>query len=291
MDLSNTTRRAAALIGMLALGVACVSCSSDGSSTAGGSSKSDNTTPASDSTYPSSVVVLGHSGTTGAGSDPDNPMADILENSWATGTNPEVDSVYLRIVAENPAAQGHVSNFGVDGSDVTSLAGQAAQAANVTPPPELVLIQSIDNDIRCDGTDPQNFAPYREQLTEVMDHLTSDLPDAEVFFVSQWASVREYDRVMMKVDRGHIAGTGPCDTYNLETKRLDPKRERYLQHLVDRYWSIVTSVCGQYQHCRTDDGLMQTMKLDPGDLATDMNHLSVAGHHKMAALVWQALYD
>lgn len=285
MAWTNPTSRAAGAVLAVAVGAACAGCGSDDSSSAG-----PTTTPAADSTYPSSVVVIGHSGTTGFGSDPDNPMADILENSWATGTNPEVDSIYQRVVADNPAAQGHVANFGVDGSDVTSLPDQATQAADVTPAPELVLIQSVDNDIQCDGTDPQNFAPYRHQLTAVMDQLTSDLPDAEIFFVSQWASVKEYDRLVMKIDRGHIAGTGPCDTYNLESKRLDPKRERYLQRLVDRYWGIVTSVCGRYEHCRTDDGLMQTMKLDRGDLATDMNHLSVAGHHKMAALVWQALY-
>jgi hypothetical protein len=32
--------------------------------------------------------------------------------------------------------------------------------------------------------------------------------------------VNEYDRVIMKIDKGHIVGTGPCDTYNLETRRL-----------------------------------------------------------------------
>jgi lysophospholipase L1-like esterase len=265
--------------------MACASCSNDDSSSAGAG-----TTQATDSAYPSSVVVLGHSGTTGAGSDPDNPMADIRENSWATGTNPEVDSVYQRIVAENPATKGHVANFGIDGSDVNSLLDQAALAAEVTPAPELVLIQSIDNDMRCDGTDPQNYAPYRQKLTAVMDQLTSDLPDAEIFFVSQWASVKEYDRVIMKIDEGHIAGTGPCDTYNLETQRLDPKRERYLQRLVDHYWAIVTSVCEQYENCRTDGGIMQTMKLDEDDLVGDLNHLTVSGHHKMAALEWEALY-
>ncbi|HEY2877663.1 hypothetical protein [Nocardioides sp.] len=116
MALSTNLRRAIAPLVALGLRVACASCSSDDSSSAGAG-----TTPPTDSAYPSSVVVLGHSGTTGAGSDPDNPMADIRENSWATETNPEVDSVYQRIVAENPAAEGHVANFGIDGSDVTSL--------------------------------------------------------------------------------------------------------------------------------------------------------------------------
>lgn len=289
MTRSTTPPRAAALCAALALSLACVSCASSASSSAS-SDAGTGTTRALDSAYPSSVVVLGHSGTTGAGSDPNNPLGDAPENSWATGTNPDVDSVYQRIVAKNPAAKGHVANFGIDGSDVISLLDQADRAADVTPAPELVLIQSIDNDIQCDGTDPQNFEPYRQKLTAVMDQLTSDLPHAEVFFVSQWASVKEYDRQIMKIDKGHLAGTGPCDTYNLRTERLDPKRERYLQRLVDRYWAIVSSVCGQYENCRTDGGIMQTMKLDEGDLVGDLNHLTVAGHHKMAALAWKALY-
>jgi len=35
---------------------------------------------------------------------------------------------------------------------------------------------------------------------------------------------------------------------------------------------------------------MQTMRLQKRDLSHDLNHLSVAGHHKMAALAFQALY-
>ena len=110
-----------------------------------------------------------------------------------------------------------------------------------------MIIQSIDNDIRCDGTDPQNFAPYRQKLTAVMDSLTKDLPDADVFFVSQWGTVKEYDATVAKIDPGHITGSGPCDPIDLEAGRLLPRRELYLQRLVDRYWGIVTSVCAQYR--------------------------------------------
>jgi hypothetical protein len=39
-----------------------------------------------DSTYPSSIVAIGHSGLTGYDSDPDRPGLDVGENSWATGT-------------------------------------------------------------------------------------------------------------------------------------------------------------------------------------------------------------
>jgi hypothetical protein len=262
--------------------VLCWSCSSG--------SGSSGAVPTAGSSYPSSIVALGHSGLTGYDSDPRNPETDVQENSWATGTNPDVDSVYQRILALNPAAEGHVANFAIDGSGVDSLVDQEKQAAAVTPTPELVIIQSIDNDIRCDGSDPQNYGPYRQKLTGVMDTLTADLPNADVFFVSQWADVKTYDRVVMKIDPAHVTGTGPCDPIDLTTRKLNPKHEAYLQHQVDRYWAIVTAVCAQYPTCRTDKGALQRMPLAAGDLAADLNHLSVKGHHEMAALVWQALY-
>jgi hypothetical protein len=273
----------------LALGLAlCTSCGSGSSSPSGATAPAPS--PAGDSTYPSSIVAIGHSGLTGYDSDPQQPAVDIQSNSWATGTNADVDSIYLRVLAENPAIEDHVENFAIDGSTVDSLFDQEAQAAAVTPTPGLVIVQSIDNDIKCDGTDPQNYGPYRTKLTAVLDALTTDLPDADIFFVSQWGSVKEYDRTVMKIDPDHVTGTGPCDPIDLETRKLDPKHEVYLQHLVDHYWSIVTDVCRQYPTCRTDHGVMQQMKLDRSDLAQDMNHLSVAGHHKMAALAWRALY-
>ena len=272
--------RAAPILLALAL---CAACSS-------GSGSSEAAQSPSDSPYPSSIVAIGHSGLTGYDSDPQNPETDVPANSWATGTNPEVDSVYQRVVALNPAAQDHVANFAIDGSGVDSLADQEKQAAAVAPTPDLVIIQSIDNDIQCDGSDPQNYGPYREKLTAVMDALTQDLPDADIFFVSQWGDVKEYDRAVMQIDPAHITGTGPCDPINLETRKLDPRHEAYLQHLVDHYFAIVSAVCAQYPTCRTDQNAMQGLRLAKGDLAADLNHLSVAGHHKMAALAFQTLY-
>jgi hypothetical protein len=59
--------------------------------------------------YPSSVAVLGHSNATGEGSDPAQPHAVIRANSWATGTNPAVNSVYLRILAKTPRSRATTS--------------------------------------------------------------------------------------------------------------------------------------------------------------------------------------
>jgi hypothetical protein len=197
-------------------------------------------------------VVLGHSGTTGYDSDPKAPGTDVQANSWAIGTNPAVNSVYQRVLARNPAVQGNVAGFGVDGSDVDSLGSQELQAASFKPSPELVLIQSIDNDIKCDGTDPQNYGPFRQKLTGVLDALARDLPDADVFFVDQWTTVKGYDRIAVQVSPQSLTGTGPCDVADPGTGRLDPEREAFLQSLVDHYFAIIVDVCRRYPSCRTD---------------------------------------
>ena len=87
------------------------------------------TTP--DTTLPSTgdgpvgVIAIGHSGLTGENSDPDRPGQPALENSWATGTNPDVNSIYLRLVAARPETEGHVANTAEGGAPASRLADQA----------------------------------------------------------------------------------------------------------------------------------------------------------------------
>ena len=235
------------------------------------------------------VAVIGHSGATGYGSDPDKPGEDVKANSWATGTNPQVQSIYLRMLATNPSLEGHATNLAISGSNVDSLIQQAAQLVERNPKPQLVLIQTIDNDQKCDGTDAANYEPYRAKLTEVLDTLAKGLPKAQIFIVSQWADVKTYGRVVFAIDPDHLAGDGPCDTVNPQTMKIDPVKEAYLQALVNDYWRIVTDVCKLHPTCRTDGGAMQHFDLKPEDMTSDRNHLSVAGQAKMAGMVWASL--
>jgi hypothetical protein len=241
------------------------------------------------SSEPVGIAVIGHSAATGYDSDPDRPGERVKANSWATGTNPLVQSIYLRMLATNPSLEGHATNIAVDGSNVAGLLAQASQLVDRTPKPQLVLVQTIDGDMKCDGTDAANYDPYRTKLTEVLDTLAQGLPEAQIFIVSQWADVETYDRVVFAIDPSKLAGDGPCDTVNAETMQIDPAKEAYLQGLVDDYWGIVTDVCALHPTCRTDGGAMQDFDLEPEDLSSDLDHLSVAGHAKMAAMVWAVL--
>jgi len=68
--------------------------------------------------------VFGHSGATGYNSDPANPGTDARANSWASGTNPDVQSIYSRLLAVDPGIEGEVTDAAVDGSHVYDLEGQ-----------------------------------------------------------------------------------------------------------------------------------------------------------------------
>jgi hypothetical protein len=139
-----------------------------------------------------SIVVLGHSGATGYNSDPNDVSRDARENSWATGTNPAVESVYLRLLDKAPEYKGHNDNFAKDGATVDDLMDQAAKVETVTPAPDVILVQIVDNDIKCDGTDPQNYAPFAEKLTAALQAVTKAVPSAHIYLVSVWGSVQSY---------------------------------------------------------------------------------------------------
>ncbi len=274
---------AGAVVATLMATVAC-SAPSPASSDAAASSSAD-----TGGEWPVAMAALGHSGLTGyqsGGAD----WSDEPANSWGTGTNPAVDSVYLRLLAVNPAIEGNVRNVAVDGSDVNDLPFQAGRIADMDPKPGLILIQSIDNDMQCDGTDDANLPVYRDKLAGVLDTLTSIAPDADILFVSQPVDAQHYSDTVMAVDPAHLAGTGPCDVVDTTSLQLVPTRVAGLQALVDEYFDAIVQVCAKYPRCRTDEGAMQEMALDPEDLTSDRNHFSVTGQAKMAAIAWSVLY-
>jgi hypothetical protein len=236
--------------------------------------------------------VLGHSGATGYDSDPRRPGVDARENSWATGDNPAVDSIYLRLLALNPAVRGRNTNLAVDGTGVDELVGQADQALATKPLPELFLIQSVDNDMRCDGTDADNYAPFAATLTDVLNKITAGAPKAKILIVSSpWATVQNYGQVAAQLPgpRAANSGTGPCDQFDPAGKPV-PAHWRTLEGITLRYLAELKSVCAKFPACRYDNDALYHMKIGTADITpSDGAHLTIAGLHKQAALEWRIL--
>jgi hypothetical protein len=278
---------------LVAVAVAVVAACSSSGGTGSGEATTTSTAAASPSgKYPNAIALLGHSGATGFDSDPARPGADAKQNSWATGDNPAVNSIYLRLLALNPAVRGHNLNVAVAGSRVDDLSGQADQALATQPLPGLFLIQTVDNDIRCDGTDAANYAPFVATLTGVLKKLTSAAPKAKILIVSSpWATVQNYGQVAGQLPgpRAANSGTGPCDLFDPSGHPV-PAHWRTLESITLHYFGQLKSVCAKFPACQYDDDALYNMPITTGDITpTDGAHLTIAGLRKQAAVEWRVL--
>jgi hypothetical protein len=236
------------------------------------------------------VAVIGHSGATGANSDPAHPGGDARENSWATGTNPAVDSVYLRLAARDPAYTGNARNHAVDGATVDDLVHQAAVLGAVQPPPDIVLVQTVDNDIRCDGTDPDNYAAFGATLKTALEKVATAAPRAQIYVVSVAGTVASAADSISRTPglAGQNAGNGPCDLIDWVGK-VRPAGVAYLQDVVDHYDEQQAAACAAVPTCRFDNGALGDMVVVPADLSDD-GHPSIEGHRRTAEVVWRAFF-
>jgi hypothetical protein len=157
------------------------------------------------------------------------------------------------------------------------------------PLPDVVLVQSIDNDMKCDGTDATNYQPFGEALTEALAKVEQAIPGVDIFLVSQWGTVKNWTAYAAGNPSAvaENSGTGPCDVFT-EDGKIRAAGVRSLQRIVDRYWVVVEKACASLPRCFTDRGAMQSMRINAEDVASDGNHLAIPGHAKMAAIAWRA---
>jgi hypothetical protein len=173
---------------------------------------------------------------------------------------------------------------------VASLLEQASEALELDPLPELFVVMTIDNDMRCNGTDADNIPAFSDGLDEVLSVISAGAPEATVFITSQWASVEEYTSTMLPIDVDFLTGDGICDVVDPGTTTINPEKAAGLQAIVDLYETAVQQVCAEYPTCQWDNGAAHAMDLEPEHLGPDYSHLSIAGQHALAELEWAALY-
>jgi hypothetical protein len=239
---------------------------------------------------PSGVVAIGHSGLTGESSDPQRPGEDALENSWATGTTPEVKSVYLRLSAVRPETKGHVSNRAMGGAVAQDLPDQARAALADVPTPALVIVQTIDNDIMCDGGDAAHVPEFGEAVAETLKIINEASPESKILIVGQpgrptVAGIRA-DAKRDPATKAETTGTGPCDFFD-PNGEINAHHVTELRNIIEGYEAEQARVCAAAQNCYTDEGNAATFVEGPDDRI--LGHWNVAGHAKVAALFWPSV--
>jgi len=236
---------------------------------------------------PVGVIAIGHSGLTGENSDPNRPGQDAIENSWATGTAPEIKSVYQRLTAVRPETEGHVANYAKGGALAADLTLQARLALNQVPTPALVMIQTIDNDIRCDGTDEARIDDFGTDVADALKVITDASPDSRVLVVGTWWQPAQLAAVLATepAAKASFTGSGMCDLFNSAGDLVEESVATWTA-VAEGYEAEQARVCASVPQCRDDDGAFATFILDIADLSSDWNHHSVRGHTRLAETIW-----
>jgi broad specificity phosphatase PhoE len=243
--------------------------------------------------YPDAIAVIGGGDAVGYASDPKHPFQEARANSWATGTNPAVRSIYSRLLAANPAIRGRAFNFGSHEVSVQDLPSQVRKATLLKTKPELVLVQIMGNDAQCDGKDDTRYAAYQARVTEALQALATGLPKARILAVSDWGTIDSYIKAVSSYGLGARlthAGKGICSIFAPKTGKVVPEHVAYIRKTIDGYNAAFAAACKSVPTCRYDGGAARRIVLKPADLAHRYERLSIQGLAKLAAVEWKVLY-
>jgi hypothetical protein len=233
------------------------------------------------------VIAIGHSGLTGEGTG--GQFEPVLENSWATGTNPEVNSVYARLIEVRPENEGEVANMATGGASANTLVAQARVALSRVPLPTLVIVSTIDNDIRCDGTDDEHVPQFGESVGVALDLISTSSPDSTILIVGQAGRPSvDFMEQLAALDPSVVAplsGTGMCDFYDPDGNLVEESFAT-LTGIIDDYEAEQARVCATVPHCFTDGGVRAAYVDKLENFSSDWAHLNVLGQAAEAELIW-----
>jgi hypothetical protein len=235
---------------------------------------------------PIGVIAIGHSGLTGEGTGA--RFEPVPENSWATGTSPAVNSAYLRLTGVRPETQGHVANQAQGGASASMLSDQAQRALRIVPTPALAIISTIDNDIRCDGTDPQNIGRFGMDVANALEVITTASPNTRILVVGQLG--RPSPDFIEPAVKSALTGTGMCDFYDPDGNLIEENFQT-LTGIIEAYETEQARVCALVPRCRTDGGVRAAYVDTLENFSSDWAHLNIGGQAAQAELIWPTVAE
>lgn len=246
-------------------------------------------TPSPDVAHPVGMIAVGHSGLTGEGT------ADLHQananDSWATGTDPAVNSIYLRLVAALPAIGGHVSNTAHGGASASALVAQVRSALAQVPVPTLAIVSTIDNDELCDQS---NMAKFGDWVLQGLNEIHNASPNTKILVIGQFGrpSVEFVKQLVAAVPSQKAALTWDDEcTFYLADGTLNEPGFAKLAAASDAYEAEEARVCATIPNCSTDGGVRKTWVDKLEYYSPDYAHLNVQGQAAEAAQMWPVVKD
>jgi lysophospholipase L1-like esterase len=238
---------------------------------------------------PKSIASTGDSLTRAAGTG-FLPWTDNPAGSWATGTDPSVNSHYLRLLALNPKIRGKNYNDARSGARMGELAGQMERV--VSQNAGYVTVEMGGNDV-CAANEGAmtSVADYRAQFRAGLETVTNGLPNIKIFVASVpnihhlWELyhddlVAQIAWATFGVCQSMLANPTSTATTDIE------RRARVTQRIID-YNSALADVCAEYRQCRFDGFAAFQAEYTKNDVIhIDFFHPSLSGQRKFAEGTW-----
>ena len=244
-------------------------------------------------TLPKSIASTGDSLTRAAGTG-FLPWTDNPAGSWSTGTDPSVNSHYLRLLALNPKIRGKSYNDARSGAKMGELATQMGTV--VAQRADYVTVEMGGNDI-CAPNEASmtSVADYGAQFRAGLDRVTSGLPNVKVFAASVpniyhlWELYHEDLAAQVAWFTFGVCQSMLANPTSTAQSDVD-RRARVTQRIRD-YNAAVADVCAQFRQCRFDGGAAFEANFTKADVIhIDYFHPSLSGQAKFAAGTWAVGY-
>ncbi|MEU2507063.1 SGNH/GDSL hydrolase family protein [Streptomyces sp. NPDC007863] len=238
---------------------------------------------------PASVAAVGDSVTRAF--DACSLLADCPEASWATGTDPAVNSLALRLLGAGRVA-GNSWNLARTGARVAALPEQMARAAAERP--ELVTVMIGANDA-CRPT-PAGMTPvadFRRSFEAALTRLRKDAPEAQVYVASVPDLHRLWDTGRANPLVRRVWELGVCGSMLADPEDLGAtakERRTAVRDRVVAYNEVLAEVCAADELCRYDGGAVFGFRFDASLLSTwDWFHPSRDGQARLAELAYRRI--
>jgi lysophospholipase L1-like esterase len=244
--------------------------------------------------YPNSIAVLGDSISVGYDADGTGPQAEP-QYSWAAGTSSQVNSIYSRILAANPAISGNGFNEAVKGADMGDLQGQATTA--VSQGAQEVLIMMGANDVCTDTQATMTpVATFRNELAASLKTISRGLPDARIQVLSIPNVYRLWQVLHPNASARFVWGfAGICQSMLANpnsTAPADVARRAAVLKREKQFNNALEKGCAAYIHCRFDGDAVFNYPFAASDADTlDYFHPSIVGQSILAQTVWGVGFD
>ncbi|MBV2353796.1 SGNH/GDSL hydrolase family protein [Streptomyces sp. J2-1] len=239
--------------------------------------------------HPESIAAVGDSVTRGF--DACAVLSDCPEASWATGSDPRVRSLAVRLLGPRAAAE-RGWNHAVTGARVADLPAQIGRAAVHSP--ELVTVMIGANDAcRATASSMTSVSAFRKRFQKAMTVLRTALPRTQVYVSSVpdllrlWSQGRA-DPLGKEVWKLGICPSMLRDADDL-TASAEARRGR-VEKRVEAYNTVLREVCARDRRCRFDGNAVFDYRFGTGQLSQwDWFHPSVDGQSRLAEIAYRTV--